>query len=91
MKEHSNIVLPIRGNIADMGPGITHTEKVLELFLQGYTETEIVRRTGHTYASVEHYISMFSRVVVLLERGMPLPLIRQTIGCSIFKYIPHAV
>ena len=90
MKEHSNVVLPIRGNIADMGPGITHTEKVLELFLQGYTETEIVRRTGHTYASVENYIIMFSRVVVLLERGMPLPLIRQTIGCSMKLVEKHS-
>ena len=82
MKEHKNIILPIRGNIADMGPGITHAEKVINLFLQGYTETEIVRRTGHNYASVENYIIMFSRVVVLLERRMPLPLIRQTLGCS---------
>jgi hypothetical protein len=82
MKEHKNIILPIRGNIADMGPGITHAEKVINLFLQGYTETEIVRRTGHSYSSVENYIIMFSRVVVLLERRMPLPLIRQTIGCS---------
>ncbi len=83
IKDHDNIFLPLRGNIADMGPGITHAEKIIELYLQGYTETEILRRTGHTYASIERYLVMFSRVVALMDRNMPLPLIRQTIGCSI--------
>jgi uncharacterized protein YutD len=83
IKTHQNIVLPLRGNITDMGPGITHAEKIIELYLQGYTETEILRRTGHTYSSIERYLVMFSRVVNLLDRCMPIPLIRQTIGCSV--------
>jgi len=33
---------------------------------------------------------MFSRVVSLLERGLPLPLIRQTIGCSMKLVETHA-
>ncbi|MBE3116329.1 DUF1670 domain-containing protein [Candidatus Bathyarchaeota archaeon] len=81
-QKHDNILLPTRGNVVDMGPGLTHVEQIVELYLQGYTETEIVRRTGHTYGSLENYIMMFSRVVSLLERKMPIPLIRQTIGCS---------
>lgn len=89
-KAHENIFLPTRGNVADMGPGLTHAEQIIELYLQGYTETEIVRRTGHTYASIENYIMMFSRVVSLLERKMPLPLIRQTIGCSMKLVEKHA-
>jgi len=82
IKEHDNIALPLRGNVADMGPGLSHAEKIIELFLQGYTETEILRRTGHSYASIERYLLMFSRVVALMDRKMPLPLIRQAIGCS---------
>lgn len=89
-KEHDSILLPTRGNVADMGPGLTHAEQIIELYLQGYTETEIVRRTGHTYASIENYIMMFSRVVALLERKMPIPLIRQTIGCSMKLTLKHA-
>jgi hypothetical protein len=73
-----------------MGPGLTHVEQIVELYLQGYTETEIVRRTGHTYGSIENYIMMFSRVVSLLERKMPIPLIRQTIGCSMKLVEKHA-
>jgi hypothetical protein len=90
MKEHEQILLPTRGNIADMGPGLSHAEKIIELYLQGYTETEIVRRSGHSYTSIENYIMMFSRVVALLERQMPLPLIRQTIGCSLKLVEKHA-
>ncbi|WP_407650045.1 DUF1670 domain-containing protein [Desulfofundulus luciae] len=35
MKEHDRIVLPTRGNIADMGPGQTHAAKIIELYLLG--------------------------------------------------------
>jgi hypothetical protein len=65
-----------------MEPGLSHAEKIIEFFLHGYTETEILRRTGHSYASIERYLLMFSRVVALMDRKMPLPLIRQAIGCS---------
>jgi len=81
-KEHKDVLLPLRGNISDIGPGISHAEKIITLYLQGYTETEILRRTGHTYSSIENYLIMFSRVVAMLDRGLPLPLVRQTIGCS---------
>lgn len=90
MKEHDRIVLPTRGNIADMGPGQTHAAKIIELYLLGYTETEIVRRTGHSYSSIENYLLTFAKVVGLLERGMPLPLIRKTIGCSMKLVEKHA-
>lgn len=90
MKEHPQIVLPTRGNIADMGPGLTHAAKIIELYLQGYTETEIVRRTGHSYSSIENYLLTFAKVVGLIERGMPLPLIRKTTGCSMRLVEKHA-
>jgi len=89
-KEHQNVLLPLRGNISDIGPGISHAEKIITLYLQGYTETEIVRRAGHTYQSIENYLIMFSRVVAMLDRGMPLPLVRQTIGCSLRLVEKHA-
>ncbi len=90
MKEHPEVVLPTRGNIADMGPGLTHAAKIIELYLQGYTETEIVRRTGHGYSSIENYLLTFAKVVGLIERGMPLPLIRKTTGCSMRLVDKHA-
>lgn len=79
---HPTVVVPTRGNMADMGPGLTHAERIIRLFLEGYTETEIKARTGHTYASIERYLLTFAKVVLLTERGLPPPLIRRAIGCS---------
>ncbi len=78
MGEHPEVALPTRGRVADMGTTLCHAEKVIDLFMHGYTETEITRRTGHSYQSVERYLLDFSKVVFLLETGLPLPAIRQT-------------
>lgn len=82
IKEHPQIVLPTRGRVADMGPTTSHAAKILDLFMYGYTETEIVRRTGHSYESIERYLKDFSKVVYLLEQGLPIPAIRQATGFS---------
>jgi len=89
-KEHPNVVLPTRGLVADMGPALSHADKIVRLFMDGYTETEIVRRTGHTYDSVERYLLDFARVVYLAEQGLPLPAIRKVLGFSrrlVAKYL----
>ena len=82
IKEHNQVVLPTRGRVADMGSTLSHTEKIIALYMDGYTETEIKRRTGHSYDSIERYLWDFARVVYLAERGMPLPAIRQALGMS---------
>jgi len=82
IKKHDQVVLPTRGLVADMGSTLSHAEKIVELFMYGYTETEIVRRTGHSYSSIENYLRDFSRVICLAERGMPVPAMRQALGMS---------
>lgn len=82
MQANPKVVLPLRGNVMDIGPGLTHVRQIIALYLQGYTETEIKNRTGHSYDSIEEYIRAFSAVVVLADRGMPAPLIRQAMRCS---------
>lgn len=77
IKDHPNTFVPTRGNIADIGPKLTHVEKIVSLFMEGYTETEIMLRTGHSRESVENYISTFCVTAGLLERGLSVPLIRQ--------------
>ncbi|MFW6270704.1 MAG: DUF1670 domain-containing protein [Bacillota bacterium] len=90
-KEHENTVLPTRGNICDMGPSSSHAEDILSLYLQGYTETQITRRSGHNYESIERYIDNFTKVVGLLEEeGLNPAEIRKILGCSrrlVDKYI----
>jgi len=82
MKKNKEVFLPTRGNYMDIGPGISHGEKIIELYIQGYTETKIKYKTGHSYESIENYIKTFSILVGLLERDLPLPLIRQVMGKS---------
>ena len=82
IKKHNNVLLPTRGRVADMGSTLTHAEKIVALFMDGYTETEIKRRTGHSYDSIERYLWDFARVAYLAERQMPLPAIRQALALS---------
>lgn len=82
IKKHEDVILPTRGRVADMGSTLSHSEKIIALYMDGYTETEIKRRTGHSYDSIEKYIFDFARVTCLKERGMPLNLIRQALSMS---------
>jgi len=82
LKENKKIFVPTRGNIADIGPGLTHAEEIIEFYLQGYTETAIKKRTGHCLESIENYIRTFANVYGLLEEGLPLGLIRKVLGKS---------
>ncbi|MGI6708016.1 MAG: DUF1670 domain-containing protein [Dethiobacteria bacterium] len=80
--EHPQVLLPTRGRVADMGSTLSHAEKIIDLFMYGYTETEIMRRSGHSLESVERYLLDFSKVVYLVESGMPLPAVRKVTDFS---------
>lgn len=82
IKEHPLVLLPTRGRVADMGTTLSHCEKIIDLFVHGYTETEIKRRSGHSLDSIERYLLDFSKVVYLTESGLPLPALRQVTGFS---------
>jgi hypothetical protein len=86
MKKHSdsdsyiNNVTPIptRGNMHDIGPGISHAEKIIKLYLEGHTETEIKFKTAHSYESIENYLRKFTKVVGLTDMGLNLNQIRMS-------------
>jgi hypothetical protein len=58
-----------RGNMRDIGPGISHKTKILELYLKGYEYTDIERRTKHSGMAIMRYVKEFSRFVILKEEG----------------------
>ena len=58
-----------RGAYKDIGPGISHKARIVQLFLQGYTESEIATRTNHSLKSIERCLIDFIRVFTLLEQG----------------------
>ena len=58
-----NILIPTRGNKRDIGPGITHREKAVELYLQGKDAVAIARDLQHSLKAVERYLQTFKRVL----------------------------
>lgn len=57
------ILVPTRGQIKDIGPGVTHRVKAISLFLQEKEPVEIARAIKHSLTAVERYIDTFCRVV----------------------------
>lgn len=84
------IIIPSRGQIEDIGPGITHKERILELLIKGYTYSEVMMQTAHTEASVENYEKKFVRVAYFYKEKKELLTIRTITGYSeslILNYI----
>lgn len=79
---HPDMLVPTRGRMKDIGRGVSHRARIVELYLQMHTETEIVDRTSHSYESVESYLREFGRVLTLADRGMSPAMIRRVTGRS---------
>lgn len=77
VKNNSQIIMPLRGRECDIGKGISHKKKIIRLYLEMYTESEIVTRTGHSYEAVENYIKEFATVFILYEKRLPPAMIRK--------------
>jgi hypothetical protein len=77
----NDLYVPLRGMVKDIGPS-SHKSKIVELYLKGYTPTEIQRLTRHSLQSIERYIKDFSRVSILTQREESIDNIRLIIGIS---------
>ncbi|HJH31382.1 MAG TPA: DUF1670 domain-containing protein [Methanosarcinaceae archaeon] len=73
--------VPIRGVVKDIGPS-SHKTKIVELFVKGYTTSEIKTSTRHSLKSIERYIKDFSRVSILTARSESIDNIRLIVGIS---------
>ncbi len=76
------IVVPTRGSIQDIGPTVSHKTQIVELYLKGYEYTEIEQRTRHTGDSVKRYITGFSKVILLSDKGYTRLQIRELTNFS---------
>lgn len=57
------IVVPTRGQQKDIGPGVTHREVAIKMFIEHKEPLEIARSIMHSIKAVERYIDTFCRVV----------------------------
>lgn len=65
----SNIILPLRSTIKDMGRSISHRSLIIRHWLQGKEYSEIARDTFHSVYSVKNYVDKFKRVIALSKEN----------------------
>jgi hypothetical protein len=70
------LYLPTRGNTDDIGPGISHKSRIIELLIKGYVYSEIVAYTGHCIESIRRYEDRFVKTVYYHIQKKPLNTIR---------------
>jgi hypothetical protein len=78
----AGVAVPTRGQIRDIGPGISHKSQVVQLYLWGLQFTEIERRTRHSEDSIRRYLADFRQIAALYARGASIPEIRAATGRS---------
>jgi hypothetical protein len=77
-----DIFVPTRGQIKDIGKGVSHKAKIVEEYLKGYEYSEIRRKTHHSDESIDRYIRDFLRVVYLTSKDENIFKIRQVTRLS---------
>ena len=77
---HPEETLPLRGYIYDQGSNPTHKALICTLHERGENELDIARKTQHQLRSVGRYISHYTRVKQLMERGLDSRAIARILG-----------
>ncbi|AAM04277.1 predicted protein [Methanosarcina acetivorans C2A] len=80
--EENGELVPTRGKWKDIGPGVSHKKRILELYLKGYEYTEIERKTQHSGEAIMRYVKDFARILVLTEEGFEDEELRIITGLS---------
>jgi hypothetical protein len=78
----AGVDVPTRGQIKDIGKGVSHKTHIVSDWLAGYTFCEIKHRRRHSIHAIERYCADFQRVVRLQERGLSVSQIRIGTGLS---------
>jgi hypothetical protein len=81
LRAHGQVVAT-RGQLRDIGPGLSHKAAVVQLWLWGLQFTEIEQRTGHSEAAIGRYLADFRQIAALHARGATVPEIRAVTGRS---------
>jgi DNA-binding transcriptional regulator YiaG len=74
--------VPTRGQVKDIGRGVSHKTHIVGDWLAGYTFSQIKSRRWHTVASIARYCQAFQRVVHLHVHGLDIAAIRRGTGLS---------
>lgn len=59
-----------RGYDHDIGRGLSHKARIIDLYLSGLTYDEIMRKTRHSAFSIKRYVNSFGRLLLLLSHDL---------------------
>ena len=76
------INVPTRGQVKDIGKGVSHKARIVGDWLAGYTFSDIKQRRRHSIHSIERYCSNFQRVIRLHVHGLTVAEMRIGTGMS---------
>ena len=76
------MLIPTRGQIKDIGKGVSHKRQIVQDYLAGYTLSQIERRQRHSINAINRYCRDFVRVVRLQEKAFDVAEIRRVTGLS---------
>jgi hypothetical protein len=83
--QKSGLIVPTRGTVQDIGPGVTHRELVVRSFVEkGLEAPDIARATRHSLGAVENYLRKFGQVFFLREKHFTDLEIAITTGLSLY-------
>ena len=83
LREEEQIVVPTRGTVRDIGPGVTHKHKAVQLWLSGKEALEVARQLNHSLHAVERYIQTFCRVVYAQRKMRNILKTAMVVGISV--------
>jgi hypothetical protein len=77
------VALPSRGELKDMGRGMSHKIPVIRRYVQDLSLSEISRALGdHGIESMARYLRHFTLVMILEDRGLTTGQMQSVIGIS---------
>lgn len=74
--------VPTRGQIKDIGKGVSHKSQIVSDWLTGYTFSQIQVRRRHSIAAIERYCRDYQRVARLSKHGLSVAEVRLSTGLS---------
>ncbi|MFW5981551.1 MAG: DUF1670 domain-containing protein [bacterium] len=71
-----------RGTYQDIGPGVSHKTKIIKLYLEYNTYSDIQKKTRHSPTAIKRYIQNFGRVLLSYKNNLSIKETARVVGLS---------
>ena len=85
----SGQIVPTRGTVHDIGPGVTHKAEVIRRWLRGESAAKIARVVNHSQEAVDRYLTDCQKVRLLAQQfpAADLPALTGLTASVVRQYI----